>query len=79
MFGLIISVVLFGVLVWACFVKRNTTLRLVLAYIQEFLAMAMAFIQFGWGNYFSCMCDVAIASLAIYYIIKQHNPSSERR
>ena len=79
MIGYIISIVLFIVLVWACFAKRNSTIRLVLAYLQEGLGVAMAFIQVGWGNYFCCLCDVAIAALAIYYILKQHNPISERR
>ena len=79
MIGLIISIVLFSVIVWACFDRQSSTTRLVLAYIQECLGVAMAFIQFGWGNYFCCLCDVAIAGLAIYYIIVQHNPSSERR
>ena len=79
MIGLIISIVLFSVIVWACFDRQSSTTRLVLAYIQECLGVAMAFIQFGWGNYFCCLCDVIIAGLAIYYIIVQHNPSSERR
>lgn len=79
MIGMIISIVLFSVIVWACFVRQNTTIRLVLAYIQEGLGVAMAFIQVGCGNYFCCLCDVAIAGLAIYYILKQHNPNSERR
>lgn len=73
MIGMIISIVLFSVIVWECFVRQNTTIRLVLAYIQEGLGVAMAFIQVGWGNYFCCLCDVAIAGLAIYYILKQHN------
>ena len=79
MIGLIISIVFFSVIVWACFAKRNTTIRLVLAYIQECLGVAMAFVQIGWGNYLCCLCDVIIAGLAIYYILVQHNPSSERR
>lgn len=79
MIGLIISIVFFSVIVWACFAKRNTTIRLVLAYLQECLGVAMAFVQIGWGNYFCCLCDVIIAGLAIYYILIQHNPSSERR
>lgn len=79
MIGLIISIVLFGVIVAGCFARQHSSTRLVLSYIQEGLAVAMAFIQFGWGNYFCCMCDVAIAGLAIYYILKQHNPNSERR
>ena len=79
MIGLIISVVLFGVIVAGCFARQHTTTRLVLAYLQEGLGVAMAFIQVGWGNYFCCLCDVAIAALAIYYILKQHNPISERR
>lgn len=73
MIGLIISIVLFSVIVWSCFVKQHSTIRLVLSYFQEGLGVAMAFIQIGWGNYFCCLCDVIIAVIAIYYILVQHN------
>ncbi len=79
MIGFIISMALFGVIVWGCFVRQNSTIRLILSYFQEGLAVAMAFIQVGWGNYFCCLCDVVIAGFAIYYILVQHNPNSERR